>query len=213
MSEAILKLLEVSTPSIGGNFDGAKFEKAVVEDNLKRSLSDLLMGRNGFLSFDSALRVFPCSEVPTATDIITWNEENCWRGRYNYPLEGMTFFAEDAFGCQFALFQGTVVSFDPETAATNFIANSLDEWANLLLEDFPVLTGHPLVNEWQLRNGPLQADYHLVPKIPFVMGGDYSAANCYAMPSIQSMHYRANIANQIKNLKDGQKVRLVIQDV
>lgn len=213
MSEAILKLLQYSAPPTGGNFDSAKFEKAIFQDKLKSSLSGLLMDRNGFLSFEAALRVFPCSEFPEARDIITWNEENCWRGRYDYPLEGMTFFAEDAFGCQFALFQGSVVSFDPETAATKFIANSLDEWANLLLEDFPILTGHPLVHDWQLRNGPLQAADHLVSKIPFVMGGDFSAANCYAMPSIQSMQYRADIANQIKYLKDGQRVRLIVKDV
>ena len=88
--------------------------------------------------------------------------------------EGLLFFAEDAFGGQFALRDEHVVTFDPETGEAQALASSIEDWADQLLADFEFLTGQPLAHDWQARNGALPPGERLVPKVPFVLGGEYA---------------------------------------
>jgi hypothetical protein len=43
--------------------------------------------------------------------------------------------------------------------------------ASSLLNDYAFLTGHPLIHQWQVKNGALPAGSRLILKIPFVLGG------------------------------------------
>ncbi|NYD75135.1 hypothetical protein [Leifsonia soli] len=86
----------------------------------------------------------------------------------------MTFFAEDIFGGQSGLAGSDVVSFERETAEPVVIAESLEEWAANVLGDCSLLTCHPLAHAWQEEYGALRAGYRLVPKVPFVLGGEYA---------------------------------------
>jgi hypothetical protein len=69
-------------------------------------------------------------------------------------------------------------------------------------------TGWPLAERWQDANGPLEAGHRLVPQIPFVLGGDFSAENLYSADDVVALRFRADIAKQIRDLPDGAKVRL-----
>ncbi len=73
-----------------------------------------------------------------------WNENEVWRTSYDGLADGFLFFAEDAFGGQFA-FDSTnrVVSFDPETGAVDQLASDLESWADRIMSDYPLLTGFP----------------------------------------------------------------------
>jgi hypothetical protein len=54
------------------------------------------------------------------------------------------FFGEDLFGGQFCLNANGVYHFDPETAKTDRIGSTLEDWARAILSDYEVLTGYPL---------------------------------------------------------------------
>jgi hypothetical protein len=124
--------------------------------------------------------------------------------------DGFLFFAEDIFGCQFALKESQVWTFNPETGEAQALASSLDGWARCLAEDYETLTGYPLAHAWQTRHGALAPGNRLVPKIPFVLGGEYNVANLHALDSAKSMLFRASIAVQIRDLPDGAQVQLQV---
>jgi hypothetical protein len=172
-------------------------------------LGQLLRKRNGFYAFESTLHVFPSGAGDGAV-LEAWNEPSLWKRQYGPELADLQFFAEDVFGGQFALGPRGVVSFDPETAETTLLAKDIDGWATAVLADYNVLTGYQIAHDWQARNRPLAGGERLVPKIPFVLGGGFTADNVYAMDAVRGMHLRADLARQIKNLPDGAQARYVV---
>jgi len=173
-------------------------------------LSDLLGKVNGFYAFEGALHVYPLSDPGGDTiDAIEWNRHDVWRYEFDGMTDGLFFFAEDIFGCQFALkTNGDVVSFDPESAETLFLANGVDSWAQVLVDDFEVQTGYPLAHEWQLANGPVPLGSRLAPIVPFVLGGEFEVKNLRAVEAIEGMRLRGRLARQIRGLPDGTSVNV-----
>ena len=71
------------------------------------------------------------------------------------------------------------------------MADSFNDWARLILEDFEVLTGYPLAVQWQQRNGAISFRDILMPKRYFVLGGEYTIDNLSSMDAIESLIQRA----------------------
>jgi hypothetical protein len=94
------------------------------------------------------------------------------------------------------LLDDQVVTFEPETGAVEELSTSLEGWADRILKDYALLTGFPLAHEWQQRQGQLAAGKRLLPKRPFVLGGEYTLENLYELD-----------ATQLKNLPDGTTVK------
>ncbi len=164
-------------------------------------LLPLLERSNGLYAFESALHVFPATQA--GLGVAAWNDPALWRDAYQDLAEGCYFFAEDVFGGQFALRANEVVSFDPETGEVEPLASDLEGWAAELLADYKLLTGFRLGHEWQAAHGPLAAGTRLVPKRPFVLGGEFEPANLRALPSVQGMRIRGELAIRIRDLPDG----------
>lgn len=145
-------------------------------------------------------------------DLCEWNDASSWRSNYQDLADGYLFFAEDVFGGQFAIDSSgeVIVSFDPETARTEVVAVSVDDWAGAVLKDYDYLTGHSLAHSWQERNGKLRPAHRLLPKLPFVAGGKYEAENLYSADSVNGMRLRGDLAVQIRSLPDGAKIRFNI---
>ena len=178
---------------------------------LGKELVQLLSRRNGFYAFESALHVYGvaasgASDMPA--DLVQWNSPDCWRSSFGDLAEGYLFFAEDIFGGQFAISRKNIhiVSFDPETAQVEVIADSVEGWARAVLEDFDYLTGRSLAHSWQARHGALERGYRLLPKLPFVAGGKYELGNLYAAEAVGGMKFRGGIATQIVGLPEGAKI-------
>ena len=111
---------------------------------------------------------------------------------------GLFFFAEDAFGGQFAIRGDQVVTFDPETGEVEAYASSIEDWADQLQADYEVMTGQPLAEQWQTANGGLSPGDRLVPRVPFVLGGEFEVANVYAMDAVLGMQVRGDLAVQLR---------------
>jgi hypothetical protein len=198
----------------------------------------LLNERNGFYAFESALHVLPSLCLPSTRldsllgtetgsvlvgrdddqgqwpgsrmDLEHWNSELLWRTHFEQATEGLLFFAEDAFGEQFALSEGQVVRFDPETGETAEHAPTLEAWAEKIVSDYSYETGYKVAHEWQLQNGPLIEGHRLIPTLPFVMGGKYEVDNLYSLDAVKSMRYRADIWKQLRTIPDGTHVKLKV---
>lgn len=129
--------------------------------------------------------------------------ESVWISEYSKLASDYIFFAQDIFGVQFMVYQESIHSFNPETEEIEYLADSFNNWAQLVLDDFDFITGHSLASEWQKANGPIKRNSRLVPKIPFTCNGAYSVDNLFELEMTKAMSTRANFSNQIKNLPDG----------
>ncbi|MDB5335767.1 MAG: hypothetical protein JWN70_1386 [Planctomycetaceae bacterium] len=172
-------------------------------------LGALLAKSNGFVAFESALRVR--GQFPGEGGLHWWNEGNTWRSSFGGMTDGAYFFAEDIFGNQFGLRGQEVVSFDPEVGESAHIASSLDSWAEQLLMNFELLTGYPLAHAWQRAFFPLQLGSRLVPITPFVLGGEFAVDNLRVVTDVAGMRSRAALAVQIRDLPDGTPIQLDVQ--
>jgi hypothetical protein len=176
-------------------------------DRLVDELGELLRARNGFYAFEGALHVFASGDPAAAGGSLeSWNEAEGWRAAYDDLAAGFLFFAEDVFGGQFAIRDGQVHTFDPETGEAEAMATSIEDWADQILADHEVLTGAPLASRWWDDHGPLPPGQRLVPRTPFVLGGEFELANVYALDALVGMRVRAELAVQIRDLPDGSPV-------
>ncbi len=200
------KLLSISSAPISHHAD-VKLGTEADFGAIGEQLEDLLHTRNGFYAFESALHVFPGAVHENEITLSRWNSFELWRFEYGDLAEGALFFAEDAFGDQFCIYGENVCSFAAETGELKPFAESLESWAEHILKDYQVLTGYPLLHLWQEKNGSLPIGSRLMPKLPFVLGGEYSLDNLYALSAVSGMRSRGNLARQIKDVPDGSRVQ------
>lgn len=171
----------------------------------------MIAKRNGFYAFESALHVFPVEDCGSEIGLRKWNSPELWRHEYKALLEGHFFFAEDVFGGQFSIRDNQVWMVDPETGYASAIANSLEGWAQKLLEDDRVLTGWPLGHEWQMKHGPIPIGRRLMPGRLFVLGGEFEVGNLAAVDAIEAMLLRGTIAVQLDGVPEKTQVRLKLE--
>ncbi len=171
----------------------------------------MLERKNGFYAFESALHVFPLtSELVNGSSLVEWNSDSLWRNDYGDLALGLLFFAEDIFQDQFCLSSSGVLRFNAATGGTKLMADSLENWAQIILRDHDHETGWKFASRWQAENGPLAPGKRLMPKIPFFLGGAYSMENFWAGDALEGMRLKADLATQTRSLPDGAQVRIVL---
>ncbi|MEW5757137.1 MAG: SMI1/KNR4 family protein [Pseudomonadota bacterium] len=201
------KLLKSAGPSLSDREPTLTDQLCSLAGSLANELLSMLRKRNGFYALESALHVFPSHSSKQEFGLDQWNENSLWRAHYKGMADGCLFFAEDVFGGQFCVKDSKVYTFDPETGALDYLADDIEGWARAIVSDYEVLTGYPLAHQWQERNGQVPAKKRLLPKIPFLVGGEFVLENLYLADAVEGMKFRADIANQIKDLPDGAKIK------
>jgi len=206
MGMSIQKLLSISSEPLSQQPVSVNIPDFGDCGPIGNELLDLLRRKNGFYAFESALHVFPAAPFEKEMTLSRWNSFGLWRHEYRDLADKKLFFAEDAFGNQFCLDNGRVCSFDAETGSSEPLGKTIEEWAKRILADYEVLTGHPLLHQWQAKYGALPVGQRLMPKVPFVLGGEYALENLYSIAAVSGMKTRGNLARQIKDLPDGAHV-------
>lgn len=212
MSSELEKLLSSASASLNGDSPALSEKLRSLAGPLADELLLMLRERNGFYALESALHVFPSHSGQQAIGLDEWNNDALWRAEYQGMADGCLFFAEDVFGGQFCIKGDKVFTFDPETGGFEYLADDIEGWAAAIIGEYDVLTGYPLARQWQDRNGPLPANKRLLPKLPFVAGGEFELDNLYLADAVEGMEFRAGIANKIRNLPDGSQIRFDLVD-
>jgi hypothetical protein len=202
---SLTKLLSLASGPLSQSGKITDFEWPC-DNGLKQQLISLLRLRNGFFCFESALQIFPFHSSLLSFGLVEWNSLDCWRYAYGSLATDCLFFGQDAFGGQYCILGDKVCHFDPETGQKEFLASSLEAWAEIILADYRYLTGHPVLHDWQVKHGPLTEHSRLVPRVPFVCGGKFETDNLDAVDSRQSMILRGKFAEKIDGAADGQIV-------
>lgn len=206
------KLLSNASSSLSEHEPEISGKLRSLAGSLKDDLLRMLRQRNGFYVLESALHVFPTHSSPQEIGLDDWNENALWRNAYKELAEGCLFFAEDVFGGQFCIKDNLIYTFDPETGALDYLADDMEGWAKVILSDYEVLTGYLLAHQWQQQNGQLPTKKRLLPKMPFVAGGEFKLDNLYLTDAVEGMRFRADIAYQIKDLPDGAQIKFNVTD-
>jgi hypothetical protein len=173
-----------------------------------QELCDLLSIANGLYCFESALHVLPSGGAQMSLE--RWNAPDLWRDAYDDLAADCLFFAEDIFGNQFAIRNARIVSFDAETGDMEDVAATVYGWADRMLDEHEDLSGFPLAHRWQERNGAIVPGSRLVPKIPFVLGGEFAVDNLHSIQAVKGMRWRGDLAVQIRDLPDGASIELKV---
>jgi hypothetical protein len=198
---AIERLCRLATHAEGLDARALRSLQAAV-GNAAEHLSPLFTQADGLFAFDAALHVF------ASTELAWWNDRDTWRAEYEGMADDAVFFAEDVFGGQFCVRERAVGFFDPESGSFDRFADDIFSWAERVLEDPDVLTGRSIAEAWRELRGPISPDARLVPKVPFILGGDYSVDNLAAIDRVRGMRFRGSLAVQLRDVPDGSQVRL-----
>jgi hypothetical protein len=206
------KLLSISSTAIAESIPQIDEQTNKMLGSLGNEFHNILSIKNGFYAFESALHFFPATEVVDSVnlDVNYWNSPQLWRDEYSNSIDKYLFFAEDIFGGQFCIFNNKIHIFDSETEEIEVIADTFDDWAKCILDNYNYLTGFELAHGWQLKNGSIPAGKRLLPKVPFVLGGKFTVDNLYLLDSVTGMKLRGDLAQQIKNSPDGTKITFKI---
>lgn len=171
-------------------------------------LLELLRRKNGFLAFESALHVYPLGGDVTP-ELLNWNAPQGWRAEYPDVDTRVIFFASDLFGAQYGVREAGVVRFEPEEGKTVEHSESISAWAKAVLADPALETGWELGHEWQLRYGALRQGHRLLPRVPFILGGDYTPDNLVSVQADEAMRIWAALARQVSLVSDGTAVSVM----
>jgi hypothetical protein len=172
-------------------------------DGRLAELAALLGRRNGFYCFESALLVLPAQRAVDHPGLLEWNAADGWRSLYSEVPASVIFFAQDLFAGQFGVSPDYVSRLDPESGALSRYAETLEEWAGKILDDFDAETGWPVARDWQKQYGPLQRGHRLLPRLPFILGGDYVAENLVSLPATEAMMKLGQLYQQVRGVPDG----------
>jgi hypothetical protein len=201
------KLLSIASPAIGAT---VRFSP---KTGLLGEWLELVSERNGFYAFESALFVRPAiHQHPIIYDVKSWNKPECWLETYDFPLPKMHFFAEDVFGEQFSILDDSILRFDPETGEYTHFASSFDEWARAICDNYNYETGYELAHEWQSTKRPLAIGERLIPRIPFVLGGEYAVSNLWPWNDRKGMRARGLLATQLRNVPEGSQISFILEE-
>lgn len=206
------KLVEIGSQPLGFEEFGGDLTALQARGGTYLELANILRQKDGFYAFESALHFRPWRTSSNSVGIVEWNSEAGWRSEYGELAIGCLFFAEDLFAGQFCLKDGEVWQFDPETGDLKRLGTTLEDWARSVMQDYKFLTGQPLANEWQRLNGSLPFGARLVPKVPFVLGGEFSVSNLTLMDAERGMRVRGNLARQLHSLPDGAQIQFLIRE-
>lgn len=171
------------------------------------ALGRLLDEHDGLAAFDGGLRIFGETDRDLPS-IDTWNRQDGWRATYGDLADGVRIFAEDVFGNQFGFSDGRIVRFLSETGERQMLADSFDEWLELMFRDPPLELSLDMLRSWRRQGNAVRLAEHLCPKLPFVAGGRFESENLYVVDRYASIQFKGDFATQIKNVPDGGRIRI-----
>ncbi|MFF4342483.1 SMI1/KNR4 family protein [Kitasatospora sp. NPDC001540] len=183
-----------------------------VEQGPFAELAALLARMNGFFVFNGGVQVYRVGADGLGPELLEWNGADAWKSSYQGLADEVFCFGQDLFGVQFGIVDAArVVRFDPETARTTDLGDSLEDWAAWLLADPDVNGAHSFAHAYMQANGPLPVDQRLLPRRFFVLGGEWTHDNLVPEDAAAAMRVRGPFAHATRDLPDGTRLKIEVQ--
>ena len=213
----ILRLLEARDPT----FDPPPFSAAVAEQVLGPSGAMLTPHRrllelaNGAYLHGHALHLLGACEAPAWHSLRSWNAPSTWRHAYGDRTDGLTFFAEDAFGDQFA-YRGTaaeVVVFEAETGRVTPCAPHFVAWLEEMVERPRALLPIDVMEQQRARQQHHQLGTHLFSWPPLAAVESRDGVSVGHVDAVEAMRFRGQLALRLAALPAGTQVEIDLPDL
>ena len=180
---------------------------------LPPTLRQLLARRNGGYFYGGALHLFGACLEPEFHSLPSWNDPHGWRVPYGTAVEGLTFFAEDAFGDEFGLDpSGKVFTLHAESGRVEELADDFEQWLLMAVEAPDELLSRGTFNRWVQAHGHLPHGSQLQAYPPFLFAEEPEDVQLEAVDALDNMAFHAALAETIATLPEGTRVKLDFTD-
>jgi hypothetical protein len=178
-------------------------------DELPPLHRELLQAINGFTVQGGALRVFGVGRGDVL-DLDWWNDEETWRFAWDDRVDRYVFFAESAWGDQYAYRRGDDGTLEPTVhflegtlLRAEVLAASFDEFAENELLRIAAEHYDPLTIDTLARHGPIAPTQHwtFVPSI--ALGGEESLDNIVRLRGQDAMTMAGDLASALQSSPPG----------
>ncbi|MBL8679683.1 MAG: SMI1/KNR4 family protein [Myxococcales bacterium] len=194
--EALLRFVE---PYLDKDFRPPLFDPTIAATVLpsagrSQMLHDrVLRWHNGFYVFGGLLHVLGSCGTPPNHSILAWNDAGGWRRSFGPLTEGCVFFAQTAFGDQFAYRGGKIVRLRALEGRTDAMAASLDEWLQTVILDPDFALDKRLFDACVKVHGPLPHGGHFAPTMPYDPSLALDPARMQIAPTRDSMETKGEL--------------------
>ena len=172
---------------------------------------EILRITNGLEMFGGYLRLFGC-QGNESIDAIKWNYHDYWRFAWGQRCKGFLFFAETAFGDQWAYSvdelkagRQQVYFLGSNMMKSGVVAGSFVEF--LKERCLTVYTKDFALREARKLHGNLPCDVHLVHNPSLLLGGKEEVKNLQKMPARMAMIFNGDIALQVATIPESATIR------
>ena len=171
-------------------------------------LASIYQWGDGFLAFESAFHIYSLRGTHSLDRInsLLWKEM--------YLAGNLFFFAQDTFAHQYGIDRKTKSFFklDLETGVQTKMADTLEQFFEIILKDFEYQTGWPLAHQWQSTHSPLSVGRRLCPIIPFMANGEFEVGNLFEEDMFNIIAFFSDWHRQTKHLPDGTQISIDVGD-
>ncbi|MDP3278580.1 MAG: hypothetical protein Q8Q09_25545 [Deltaproteobacteria bacterium] len=195
-------LLRFLLPYVDQGFDGPPYDASVgsiLFEQAGRSAQlheRLLTGRNGFYAFNGLLHVLGACIEPPNHSLFRWNAPDGWRASWGYMCEGMSFFAQTAFGDQFAYRGGKIVRLRVLEGAVIASHASLEEWLQSVILDPEFTLDKRLFDACVQLHGALPYGGHFAPLPSYDYSLPLEAESVHVVPTRDSLETAARMVRE-----------------
>jgi hypothetical protein len=171
---------------------------------LDKEHQEFLHLTNGGLFFNNSLMLYGFSTINQLSI------EGCtfaFKASYQDILSiDFILIGQDIFANQFFCIKSMYYFLDMETLEITFMGNSFKEFVDVLIEDIDFYSGRSFSF---MLSKPTD---RLLPKLYFVLGGDYDSTNLFKSTFPDYFDYYHNIAKQIQGKSDGTLYKLILEE-
>ena len=174
----------------------------------------LLELANGAYLYGGALHLFGACDAPAWHSLRAWNDMDNWRSAYGHLSDGLTFFAEDAFGDQFAYSGrgGEIVHFAAELGRAAPIAPDFLAWVDALLDGAESLLPVELVRAQAAAGRAFAPGKHYFAWPPLFSVEARDGVEIGHVDAVEAMRVRGQLARQASALPPGTQIRVDVED-
>ncbi|MEZ4393451.1 MAG: SMI1/KNR4 family protein [Polyangiales bacterium] len=193
----IERLLGWIEPLVSTGFSTSPFEPEHAQATLQAAAGSaaeherFLRRWNGCYALGGALHIFGACASPPNQSLDAWNRPDGWRSGFGPILDGVWFFAENAFGDQFAYRQRKVVRLRVFEARIEPIAASFSEWLGLVAMEPARFLATDLFEQCVRHHGPLPFGGHFAPPPTWHPTLELEVDEISVLPARDNMELRA----------------------
>ena len=196
------------------SYTGPEFDSdSRILNCLPQNLTSLLKQVNGFIQYDGGLHVRGVCKEPEWHSIeFAMNSSSAFHINYTDIANTDIPFAQDCVGDQFLLRKDMVFKLYSESGDIEDygldLFSFLDQAANNPVE---FLGLHPLI---QLHNEGNKLNFgeliHVYP--PFCSNESKNGVSLRPLPSLEVLHYLADLSKTISGMSDGEKLKIIVKE-